>query len=69
MTTDQPDLITTTEALSILGLVSAASISHWVREGRIVPAMKLPGATGAYLFDRATVLAIAAERNAEGGAA
>ena len=56
------DLITTVEALSLLGLQSPASISHWVREGKLVPYYKMPGKTGAYLFNREDILALAETR-------
>lgn len=58
------DLIGTSEALVILGLASPASVTHFVAEGKLKPAHKLPGKNGAYLFDRSAVEALAAERAA-----
>lgn len=52
MSTD--DLITTAQVAQRLD-VSVATVNRWVRDGRIVPAQKLPGATGANLFRPADV--------------
>ena len=48
-----PDLLTTSEALEVIGIQSPSTISRWVDSGRITPARKLTGKTGAYLFTRA----------------
>ncbi|WP_032363994.1 helix-turn-helix domain-containing protein [Rhodococcoides fascians] len=45
------ELIGSSEAASIIG-VSRATLTRWVQSGRIEPAKKLPGLTGAALFDR-----------------
>ena len=50
MTPDE--LIGTAEAAAIIG-VERSTLSHWIAKGRITPAMKLPGTTGALLFTRA----------------
>lgn len=43
-------LITTAEACRRLGFKDRSSLTRYVAEGRISPAMKLDGRTGAYLF-------------------
>lgn len=48
--TDIADLRNTAEAAEILGL-SVRSVLRLVERGDLRPAMKLPGRTGAYLFD------------------
>ena len=58
------DLVNTGEALTILGMSSPNSVTRLVKAGRLVPATKLPGLRGAYLFERADVEALAAERAA-----
>jgi excisionase family DNA binding protein len=50
----KPDLIGTVEAAEILG-VERSTLSRWVKEGEIEPAMRLPGKVGAYLFRRAYI--------------
>lgn len=51
-------LITTTQVAAILGLTRQAVIAR-VNAGTLTPAMKLPAAHGAYLFDLTTVKAAA----------
>lgn len=58
------DEITTREALEVLGLADPSSVSRLVAEGHLTPSRKLPGLTGAYLFARADVVALAAARGA-----
>lgn len=58
------DEITTREALDIIGWKSPVSITRLVAEGKLVPARKLPGIRGAFLFLRADIERIAAERAA-----
>jgi len=41
-----------------------STIARYVATGKLTAATKLPGRTGAYLFDRAAVEALAAERAA-----
>lgn len=59
-TVTTPDLIGTAEAAERIG-VERSTLSHWIAKGRISAAMKLPGATGALLFDRSEVERVAAE--------
>lgn len=49
-----PPLITSAEACERL-TIDRSTLSRWVAAGRIVPATKLPGLRGAYLFDPAEV--------------
>ena len=60
---DAPDLIPTAEAAEALG-VHVATISRMVTRGDLAPAVKVPGKRGAYLFNRADVDALAAQRSA-----
>lgn len=55
-----PDLIGTAEAADIIG-VERSTIAHWMAKGRIAAHLKLPGRTGAVLFDRAEVERVRAE--------
>lgn len=57
------DLIGSTEAVRILD-VDKATLSRWVAAGQVVPAHQLPGKNGAYLFHRADITALAAQRRA-----
>ena len=57
-----PDLITVAEAADLLNC-HRSTIARYVAAGTL-EATKLPGRTGAYLFDRAAVEALAAERAA-----
>ena len=50
-----PDLLTTAETCAELGGIDRSTLTRWVQTGRITPAKKLPGLTGAYLFDPAEV--------------
>lgn len=56
------DEVTTREALEILHLAHPASITRFVAEGKLKPSRKLPGIRGAYLFFRADIEQLAAER-------
>jgi len=51
------DLIGTAEVCALLG-VDRSTVKRWVDRGRLKPAGKLPGATGAYLFRRGDALAL-----------
>ena len=53
------DLIGTTEAAQRCG-VDRSTFFRWMQLGKITPVLKLPGATGAMLFDPADVDALAA---------
>lgn len=58
------ELLTTTEVLEALGLTSRSTLSRYVALGRLAPALKMPGSTGAFLFDRTEVERFKAEREA-----
>jgi excisionase family DNA binding protein len=55
-----PVLLATVEAAERLG-IERSTLSRWVKEGRIHIAMRLPGDTGAMLFDPAEVDRVAAD--------
>jgi excisionase family DNA binding protein len=38
--------------------IDRSTLSRWVADGKIVPAVKLPGKTGAFLFEPADVDAL-----------
>ena len=59
----QSELLGVSEAARVLG-VSGASVKRAAQSGVLPVALKMPGATGAYLFDRKAVEALAAERAA-----
>jgi hypothetical protein len=52
------DLVTTAEAALILGR-SVATVNRLAASGQLAPTHKLPGKTGAYLFNRADIEAAA----------
>lgn len=49
------------EAVTLLGYTDRSTVVRMVREHRLTPSRKLPGATGAYLFWRADILRLAAD--------
>lgn len=53
------DLLTTAQVADILGK-SVPTVNRWAVEGVLTPVQKLPGRTGAYLFDRAEIERVAA---------
>lgn len=53
------DLIGTTEAVTILK-VDKATLTRWVKAGKVHPVTKLPRKNGAYLFNRADIENLAA---------
>ena len=55
------DLVTTRQAMPILKVTHASTISRYVGYGRLAPVTKLAGRTGAYLFRRADVERLANE--------
>lgn len=57
----QSTLIGSAEAVRLLK-VHPVTLSRWVKDGKLVPAHKLPGKNGAYLFNRADIDALATER-------
>lgn len=48
------ELLATIEVAQSLRL-ERSTLSRWVKEGRITPAMRLPGVNGAFLFHPAEV--------------
>ena len=56
-----PDLITTAEACRLLGGIDRSTLIRWVGEG-VIEARKLSGVTNTYLFARADVERLAAEK-------
>jgi hypothetical protein len=63
-TVDNTDLVNTAQARELLGKASPSTIARWVASGKLVPAHKLPGLRGAYLFHRTDVEALAKGRAA-----
>jgi predicted site-specific integrase-resolvase len=55
------DLIGSAEACRILA-IDKATLSRWITAGQLDAAHKLPGPNGAYLFHRADINQLAAER-------
>lgn len=55
------DLIGTAEVTRILGC-DKATVLRRIEAGKLVPALKLPGVNGAYLYHRSQVLKLAAEQ-------
>ncbi len=54
--TTHDHLIGAAEAAALLG-VSRSTVSRRIRDGHLVPALRMPGESGAYLFDPADILA------------
>lgn len=61
------DLIGSTEACRILG-IERSTLVRWVQMKWLKPASKLPGPNGAYLYRRAEIERLAAQRAAEAAA-
>lgn len=59
---DEVDFLTTAQVADLTGW-SVTSINRWALSGDL-PARKLPGRTGAYLFDRAVVESFRRQRTA-----
>lgn len=55
------DYLGSAEAARLLG-VDRATFNRWVKAGRLAPAHTMQGKTGARLFDRRDVEALAASR-------
>lgn len=55
------DLVTTAEAALILGR-SVATVNRLAASGQLTPTHKLPGKTGAYLFNRSDIEAAAHDK-------
>lgn len=54
MRTATPDLIGSAVACDLLG-ITRGTLSRWVAAGKLTPAQRLEGKTGAFLFVRADV--------------
>ncbi len=61
MTKPPADLIGTAETAELLE-VDRATVTRWAADGTLPAAVKLPAKTGAILFERAAVEALAAAR-------
>jgi hypothetical protein len=57
------------EAVELLGYTDRSTVVRMVRENRLTPSRKMPGATGMYMFWRADVQRLANEIAAKRGAA
>lgn len=55
--------LTSATACSLLG-IDRSTLTRWVQSGRVTPVFKLPGSTGAYLFDRDDVERLREQRTA-----
>jgi hypothetical protein len=56
------DLVSTREAMEILGYRNPSSVARMVYEGKLTPAHQMGGKGGSYVFNRADVEAIASAR-------
>jgi hypothetical protein len=56
------ELVTTAEAMPILKVTQPSSVIRLVKSGKLTPVHKLPGRTGAYVFARADIELLAAQR-------
>lgn len=63
METTTASLVPSAEACELL-FCDRSTLTRWVKAGRLAPALRLPGTTGAYLFNRSDVVRLAAERAA-----
>lgn len=54
------DFVSATEAAQMLGISRRALLDR-VKAGTVAPALKLPGRTGAYLFDAEQIDALATD--------
>lgn len=57
----QEPFVGAAEASQALG-IHVATLGRWVKNGTITPAHKLPGKNGPYVFHRADIEKLAAER-------
>jgi len=55
------ELIGSDEASVRLG-IDRSTLTRWITAGKITPALQMPGPTGAFLFTRADVERLAADR-------
>ena len=58
------ELLPTKAVAALLGR-SVATINRWAQEGRLVPALEMPGDTGARLYRRSDVEALLAPEPSE----
>lgn len=58
---DRLDLLSTAEAADMIG-VAVATINRWAAKGKLPIAHKLPGDTGAHLYDRSDVEVLLADQ-------
>ena len=58
-----PHMLSTAEA-AVLLKVRPASVRRFTAEGKLPAALKMPGSTGAYLYEPEAVEALRAERGA-----
>lgn len=63
----QNPLVSTREAMVILGYRNPSSVARMVYEGKLTPAHQNGGQGGSYVFHRADVEALAAVRNSDDG--
>ncbi|MEX3644500.1 helix-turn-helix domain-containing protein [Mycolicibacterium porcinum] len=61
------EFVGSSESCKILD-IHPVTLTRWVGSGVLTPAHKLPGKNGAYLFRRADIEALAAERAGEASA-
>jgi len=54
-------VIGTAQAARVLG-VDESTVIRWAQAGKIIPAAKLPGANGAYLFTLTSIEHLASQR-------
>lgn len=57
----QPDFIGSAEVARLLK-INQVTVARWVASGELTPVHKLPGKNGAYLFNRADIDKLAADR-------
>ncbi|MFM8155410.1 MAG: helix-turn-helix transcriptional regulator [Actinomycetes bacterium] len=57
METVEPTLVSAREVCELLH-ISRSGLDRWLDAGRLTPALKLPGKTGAYLFHRSDIEAL-----------
>ena len=57
------NLIGSAEACDVLG-IDRSTLTRWVAAGKVSPSVRLPGRSGAMLFDREDIDALLAEAGA-----
>lgn len=61
--TSPPELIGAATACKILG-IHRVTLTRWIAEGLVPVVTKMPSKNGAYVFDRAEIERLSAERRA-----